>query len=652
MKRKYILLLLISIVLASGCSKSSDVDKDLSIEKSKSEEVPKNYEEALKYYHDKLEDKKEVDTYIKLADLHREHYKYDDEGAILLEGIEELGKDKNLVIRYSNFQRAIKGEDFKDLQAILDKGYDEEAFRELLKAYLESDIELDIPKLYREFKDSIKKSQTNILVYRAIDKESDLGLELKKNLINSQDLEAYELMIEEAFQNEDMEEARDLIDILKSIPDGQNLINVYGEILEMDMDSLMALKLGNFTDKEKKDLAVFYEVEKAEDKEFYLKLIGGENGEILSDELLEDSYPDFVQLNLFQVPDKLDRLTSVEYYGLSATSGKDLKIYEYKEDGFKEVDHELKNDIRIKMLDDFQVEIASENLNRKYIIDIPMEYWKDYVEDQQYQMDGGALTRECNYIYGDGYFFRDKSERKDTVGSITGFGGTASFAADRLGYIEEFYNEVGGKLKLTHFKVKGLGNFHVETEYVDGVYVSKLKETASSGNSIEKEDIENETKEDQEVEKKQDKKAKEKPVESKGVKTYEETIKELKYLLGLQKKDIRKLYGQPEEIGEHSGGEYWDYGNRRIFFEFPFDDADQAETEGITSIGLYDLRDIFGIEGKLTRENVKNTFKAPKFEGTDDYFQSYTLVYIIENLEFYFIALNESGESLLVKRAN
>ncbi|WP_077369261.1 tetratricopeptide repeat protein [Anaerosalibacter sp. Marseille-P3206] len=486
MKKKFfILLLFVFVFLLTGCT--SDYYKN----KGDKYFATKDYENAEKYYLKALEKEVDSDIYIKLADLHRENHQYDKEIMAIMDGKNKLDESIDLDIRLAKYQAFVGNEDEARtyLKYLLKEKYDEEILKELFEIYLEYGDSNSIDDYYEEFKDKIKNLDTKILAYKAIRSDSNLRKELERELIDSKDIKAYEALIERFYNYREYEKVEELILKLNSMDDGLELSKIYSKLLTMKDLSVMGKQTGHFINMDKMDLVVMYN----EDNSFndiYLALIDGKTGEIVMDKKMEEFCPDSLSLYAYEQEGELDRLAIVSYYGMSATSGKNFNLYEFSKDDFKEIETNFESDLEIKLLEGFKIQIESKSLKTKYIIEIAKNDRLAYIEDGQYDENGIPIKDNGTRIYIDGYSLKNSGDYKDTISVLSGFGGAFRYSADRLGYIEELYNEINGSFKCTSFVVKNIDGMEKETKFVEGVRVITISEPEQVEETEETEEIE------------------------------------------------------------------------------------------------------------------------------------------------------------------
>lgn len=469
-KKSFILLLAMSVLLLTGCTRGYYEGKG-------DKYFAENYEKAEKYYSKALEKKADSSIYIKLANLHRNNHQYDKEIKAIMNGKAKIGESIDLDIRLAQYDAFIGNVDnaINYLLHLLYEDYDEKAFKELLKIYLEYGSSNNLDYHYEEFKDKVEDLETKILVYKAISSDNDHKEELEKELLESKNIKAYEALIENAYKYGEYEKVEELIPQLASIDGGLELSNIYSKLLSMKDHSIMNTQIGHFINKDKKDLVIIYK-EDNKSSDIYLALVDGKTGEIVIDKEMEEFYPDFIDLDVYERKDELDQLAITSYYGASASSGKNFNLYEFNKDNFDELETTFESDLEIKLLEGFKIQVESNSLKKRYIIEIPKADRLAYIEDGQYDENGIPVLDDGVRIYGDGYILKNRGDYKDTVGVVLGFGGTYDYSADRLGYIEELYNEIDGNLKCTAFNVKNIDGMVKETEFVEEVRVITLSE--------------------------------------------------------------------------------------------------------------------------------------------------------------------------------
>lgn len=480
MKRKgLILLLVVSMLLLTSCT------RDYYENKGDKYFAAQDYEKAETYYLKALEKEADSSIYIKLADLYGQNFQYDKERTILSQGFFDLKDSADLNVRYAQY-KALMGDGESAciylLDFLYDTYYDEEVMKEFLKIYIDYRYWDGVDYYYEEFKDKIKDIETKILAYKAVSSDSPLKEELEQELLKSKDIRAYEVLIEEFYDNREYERVEDLIVQLESMKDGLDLSKTYSKLLEMDNFNIMNKQLGHFINRDKRDMVVLYRQESSS-LDIYLALIDGKSGEIVIDKKIEEFQPDFVDLDTYEVENELDRLAVTSYYGASATSGKKFSIFEFSENDFKEIEPSFESDLEIKLLEGFKIQIESKDLKTRYIVEIPKNDRLAYVEDGQFDKNGVPKENGNTRVYGDGYSLKRRGDYKDTIMVLSGFGGAHRYSADRLGFIEELYNEIDGKFKLTAFNVRDIEGMTKEIEYIEGVRVVTISETEQSEES-------------------------------------------------------------------------------------------------------------------------------------------------------------------------
>ncbi|WP_025640597.1 tetratricopeptide repeat protein [Schnuerera ultunensis] len=485
MKRKsFILLLIVSVFLLTSCTKNYYENKGDKYFDAQ------DYENAEKYYLKALEKEADSHTYIKLADLHRNNHQYDKEGNTILKGMMELDDPIDLNIRFSQYQTLVGDADKAQISLLhlLYQKFDEELFKEIIKIYLENRHITTIDYYYNEFKDQIKDLETKILAYKAVGPDENLKEELEKELLDSNDIKAYKALIERAYDYHEYEKVEELLPHLESMDGELEFYKIYSQLLAMKDLFIMNKQIGHFINMDYKDLVVIYK-NIDNPSHIYLTLMDGKTGEIVIDKIMEDFYPDFIDLDVYETKDELDQLAMTSYYGASASSGKKFSIYEFSKDDFKEIEPNFESDLEIKLLEEFKIQVESKNLNKRYIIEIPKTHRLAYIEDGQYNEEGIPNADNGPRTYGDGYSLRYRGDYKDTISVITGFGGTYSYSAERLGYIDELYNEIDGSFKCTAFKIKDIEGMVRESEFIEGVQVITLSEPEQEKEETETEKI-------------------------------------------------------------------------------------------------------------------------------------------------------------------
>ncbi|CCQ95336.1 exported hypothetical protein [[Clostridium] ultunense Esp] len=485
MKRKsFILLLIVSVFLLTSCTKNYYENKGDKYFDAQ------DYENAEKYYLKALEKEADSHTYIKLADLHRNNHQYDKEGNTILKGMMELDDPIDLNIRFSQYQTLVGDADKAQISLLhlLYQKFDEELFKEIIKIYLENRHITTIDYYYNEFKDQIKDLETKILAYKAVGPDENLKEELEKELLDSNDIKAYKALIERAYDYHEYEKVEELLPHLESMDGELEFYKIYSQLLAMKDLFIMNKQIGHFINMDYKDLVVIYK-NIDNPSHIYLTLMDGKTGEIVIDKIMEDFYPDFIDLDVYETKDELDQLAMTSYYGASASSGKKFSIYEFSKDDFKEIEPNFESDLEIKLLEEFKIQVESKNLNKRYIIEIPKAHRLAYIEDGQYNEEGIPNADNGPRTYGDGYSLRYRGDYKDTISVITGFGGTYSYSAERLGYIDELYNEIDGSFKCTAFKIKDIEGMVRESEFIEGVQVITLSEPEQEKEETETEKI-------------------------------------------------------------------------------------------------------------------------------------------------------------------
>lgn len=473
-KKSFILLLVVYVLLLTGCTKNHYENKG-------DKYFAKDYEKAEKYYLKALEKKADSNIYIKLADLHRNNHQYDKEIRAILNGKTKIDESIDLDIRLAQYDAFIGNVDNASnyLLHLLYKDYDEKVFKELLKIYLEYDSSNSIDYYYEEFKDKVKDLETKILVYKAISSDNEHREKLKKELLESKDIKAYEALIENAYKYGEYEKVEELIPQLASMDGGLELSNIYSKLLTMKEHSIMDTQAGHFINKDKKDMVIIYK-EDYNSSDIYLALIDGNTGEIVIDKKMEEFYPDFIDLDVYEQKGELDQLAITSYYGASASSGKKFNLYKFSKDNFEELETTFESDLEIKLLEGFKIQVESNSLKKRYIIEIPKADRLAYIEDGQYDENGIPVVDNGVRTYGDGYVLKNRGDYKDTVGIVLGFGGTYKYSADRLGYIEELYNKIDGNFECTAFNVKNIDGMEKETKFVEEVRVITFSEPEES----------------------------------------------------------------------------------------------------------------------------------------------------------------------------
>lgn len=471
-KKKIIPVLFAVLLLLTSCSttKQQNIVRD---EKPNLE----NYEDAEKYYLDLLTKNPNPDIYIKLADLYRDNYQYGKEGAILAKGINELDNPVELQLRFAQYQ-TFTGDGNKaqaSLLHILDEEFDENIFKEIIKICLEIGYDFDTPSYYEKFKEEITDLESKILVYKILSSEEELKTELENELLNSNNLEAYEAIMGEAFVYRDYDKIEKLLPNLETIDGGLEYYNIYSQLLAMKDLDIINKQIGNFVNMDYKDMVVMYR-DIDDHLDIHVALIDGKTGEIIIDKIMEDFHPDFVDLSIYEKEDELDWLAVTSFYGMSATSGKKFSFLKFDKDSFEMFEPTFETDLEIELLEGFKVQIESKKIGKKYIIDIPKSYRLAYIEDGQFNNQGIPSSNSQTRIYNDGYSLKYRGNYKDTISILTGFGGTHSYSADRLGFIQEIYNKIDGKFKCTGIFIKDIEGLARKSEFIDGSHIITLSE--------------------------------------------------------------------------------------------------------------------------------------------------------------------------------
>jgi len=480
MKRNsiFVLSLVLLLLLLTGCTKGYYEKKGDKYFNNQ------DYENAEKYYLKALEKESDPNLYIKLADLYRENYDYDREIDTIKNGMDKTDGSIDLNIRYAQYLAFMGNEDeaMDLLLSLLQKEYSDKVMEEMLNIYLEYGSSYNMTPYCEKFKDDMKNVETKILAYESISSNSPLEEELKEELINSKDEKAYEVLLKKACNYMEYDNVEYLIYQLESINKKSELPLLYSELLTMKDCYIMNHKLGHFINRDKKDMVVIYK-EDYSSMDIHLALIDGKNGDIVIDKKIEDIYPEFLDLDVYERRDELDQLAVTFYLGSSASSGKSFSLYEFSENEFKEVKPNLISDVKIELLEGFKIQVESESLKTKYVIDIPRVDRLDYIENGQFDENGMPITGPM--IYMDGLSVIKRGDYKDTIKMTLGFGGTYRYSADRLAYVEILLNEIDGNFNCTAINIENIEGMSKEVEYVEGTQTINMYEPEQANESKE-----------------------------------------------------------------------------------------------------------------------------------------------------------------------
>lgn len=469
-RKKITFLFFVLLLLLTSCT-----DKQTNIINDSKSNV-EDFADVEKFLLDQLKNKPTPDLYIKLADLYRDNYLYGKEGGILAKGINEFDDFKELHIRFAQYQ-AFKGDGDKAivlLSHMLNEDFDEDIFCEAMKISLETGYNMSPESYYEDFKDEIKNFDTKILLYKILASEEELKQELENNLLSSNKLEAYQAILDQAFIYRDYDKIEKLVSHLENVDGGAEYYKIYSQLLSMKDLDILDMQIGNFVNTDYMDLVVMYK--NTNDTNINMVLMDGKTGNIIIDEIIENFQPDSVNLAIYEKDDKLNWLAVTSFYGMSATSGKKFHFLKFDKDKFEMIEPTFETDLEIELLADFKLKIESKKLGKKYIIDIPKSDRISYIEDEQFDNQGVPTSNGQARVYKDMYSLIYRGNHKDTISIITGFGGSHRFSADRLGFIQEIYNEIDGKFECTGIFIRDIEGLARKSELIDGVQIISLYE--------------------------------------------------------------------------------------------------------------------------------------------------------------------------------
>lgn len=455
------------MILTTACG-----ERDPKVIEAKLSDESEDMESLEEKYLKELEKSPKEETYIKLADLYRDEYRYNDEYDILMAARDKIEDSRDADIRYIQYKSLIgdRNEAERLINMKLEEEFDERLVGEMFKLQLKHWNIDNINSYYVDSVDKIEKTETKVLAYKAINDDKLYKEELKTKLLDSGELAVLQVVLDEEISNNNYEEVARLLPSLKKVNNGQNIYNIYSKLVDLKDKYVEDYEIGNFINKNKKDLVIIYRKD-YKDRDRHIFLMDGSTGEVVIDKSMGEYQPEFIDLDIFKEKDKLDQLLVKTYSGASATSGKGFHFCNFHDAGYEMKPIELEDDVEVTLLEDFKIQVESKKLKIKYIIEIPKEDRMAYIEDNQFNKDGKVIEEARPWEYNDGFFVRDRGLYRDTIGQILGFGGSFAYNTDRLASAYKLYNMIDGKLVNTHFNINDISNMNKNLAYEDDMLI-------------------------------------------------------------------------------------------------------------------------------------------------------------------------------------